>query len=140
MEPSFLRRKDDGSYIVVLLIVIIIGVATGNLLSNWISAKYVEYQIKVATHDLNQELKRQSRIANAQSQASHEQAANRRTQLQAAQQRQRTNDQTGRMLEQTCTEWRKADSNLKTYTTGVEAAKHCMRYNTYVQNGVLIQP
>lgn len=128
MAPSFLKPPKEKFNFVALFITIALGVAAGNLTSNWITAKVVEYQAKQALIEFSKEAERatqESRVRNAAQNAS----------MQEALRRQRAADLTGKKLAQTCQEWRKADSDLKSYTTRTEVEKNCSRYEKYLSTG-----
>lgn len=128
MSPSFLKPPKEKFNFVALFITIALGVAAGNLTSNWITAKVVEYQTKQALIEFSKEAERatqESRVRNAAQSAA----------MQEALRQQRAADRTGQKLAQTCQEWRKADSDLKSYTTRTEVEKNCSRYEKYLSTG-----
>jgi hypothetical protein len=120
-----------------LLATVIIGVAAGNLISNWVTARVVAYQAEVALSELNKA--NAARAVRAQESAAAQARENEAAV--AAQQEQvrerRRNDREGVRLRQTCEEWRRADAQLNTYTTKSEMAKHCGAHERYVEFGQL---
>jgi hypothetical protein len=120
-----------------LLLVVVVGVAAGNLLSDWIGAELAAYRVKQAVDEHG----KSARSAPARSDDksllksfSPEQLL-RRQQEEAREQRRR--DQDGVRLARACEQWRNADAQLRTETTGAEAKKHCALYDRYVNDGVL---
>lgn len=68
VAPSFLKPPKEKINFVALFITIALGVAAGNLMSNWITAKVVEYQTKQALIEFSEETDRatqESRARNA---------------------------------------------------------------------------
>lgn len=130
------QRNTDINYL-ALLAVIVVGVAAGNLLSNWVTSKVIEVQIQQATAETSKALgtQIQSSRAAAAAQASQTAAALAKDEEQVMQTRRE--DRTGVRLLQTCNEWRKADTELNSYTTKSEVSKHCERYERYLQTGSL---
>lgn len=130
MTPSFLEPQKEKFNFFALFITITLGVAAGNLMSNWITAKVVEYQTKQALIEFSKNAERatqESRLRNAAQNAATQEALR----------QQRAADRTGQNLAKSCEEWRKADSELKSYTTRTESAKNCSRYERYVNTGQL---
>lgn len=128
MTPSFLEPPKEKFNFFALFVTISLGVAAGNLTSNWITAKIVEYQTKQALIELSKDAERatqESRLRNAAQNAA----------IQESLRQQRAADLTGKKLAQTCQEWRKADSDLKSYTTRTEVEKNCSRYEKYLSTG-----
>lgn len=128
MTPSFLEPPKEKFNFFALFVTISLGVAAGNLTSNWITAKIVEYQTKQALIELSKDAERatqESRLRNAAQNAA----------IQESLRQQRAADLTGKKLAQTCQEWRKADRDLKSYTTRTEVEKNCNRYEKYLSTG-----
>lgn len=128
MTPSFLEPPKEKFNFFALFVTISLGVAAGNLTSNWITAKIVEYQTKQALIELSKDAERatqESRLRNAAQNAA----------IQESLRQQRAADLTGKKLAQTCQEWRKADSDLKSYTTRTEVENNCNRYEKYLSTG-----
>ncbi len=111
----------------VLLLVIVIGVAAGNLLSNWLAAQIDAYR----GHPAAGSAKGRTGAAQEGTRIPMPSDAFR------AQQEQRRRDRDGVRLGQTCEEWRQAATQLKSETARDEMKKHCGLYERYVQDGVL---
>ncbi len=131
----FETPSSDFAY-VKLFVVVLLAVTGGNLLSNWITARAVEYQLEVAASEATARLKQeaarlQQATAAAQAQSQKEAAA-----FAARVQQARREDKLGVKLGQACAEWTKANQELQSYTTRTEQEKACARLNAYVQSGV----
>ena len=121
----------------VLLIVIVIGVAGGNLLADWLSAQIAAYRGESTG-------KGASKTGRAGGGQAQEPAATKipmpgdiiRTQQEQTRE-QRRRDRDGVRLGQTCEEWRQASVQLKSETARDEMKRHCGIYERYVQDGVL---
>lgn len=126
--------KSDINY-PALLAVIVLGVAAGNLLSNWVTAMVIEAQVQHATAEanktINAQIKSSRDAANMQARRTAEATAASEEQLRLM----RRQDATGVRLAQTCNEWKKADAELHSYTTKTEASKRCDDYERYVESG-----
>ena len=136
LEPSFLRKpRKDANYL-AWLATITVGVTLGNILSTVIMAKAAQYQVEMAMREaaqmMNQAVKDSNEAAAAQARRMTEMNAQQRAQQEA----QRRMDPTGQKLAKACEEWRDADANLHSYTTGQEMQRHCGRYDLYVRNGI----
>ena len=120
-----------------LFLVIVLGVASGNLLSDWIRSELAAYRAKQAAAERGKAV----RSAPARSdeggilKALSPDQLLRRQQEEAREQRRR--DQDGVRLARNCEQWRNADGQLRTETTRAEAKKHCGLYDRYVNDGVL---
>jgi hypothetical protein len=126
--------SSDFAY-VKLFVAVLLAVTGGNLLSNWITARAVEYQLEVAASEASARLKQetarvQQAVATAQSQSQKEATA-----YAARVQQSRREDKVGIKLAQACAEWAKANQELQSYTTRTEQEKACARLNAYVQSG-----
>ena len=130
-----MRNKRDEFNFGLLFITIALGVATGNLISNWVTAKVVEYQARLAADDLRKELQRQSQAISEETKRSIELNAAQTAARQEALRKERAADPTGQKLARACDEWRKADNELKSYTTRTEASKSCSHYESYLNTG-----
>ena len=121
----------------VLLLVILIGVAGGNLISHWVSAQLLAYRAEQAMVNVP----KSGRTAATQGQDSAGSRIPlagdlfRQTQEPAREQRRRDRD--GVRLGRACEEWRQANAQLNSETTGAEMKRHCGIYERYVQDGVL---
>ena len=122
---------------VALFLVVVLGVACGNLLSDWIAAELAAYRVKQALAERSQSSRGAGTRADEGSRnpvAAAEQLL-RGQQEQAREQRRRDRD--GTRLARTCEEWRSADAQLRSETTSAEAKKHCGYYDRYVNDGIL---
>lgn len=120
-----------------LLLVIIVGVTVGNLLSTLITAKVIEYQAQVVIAEANRAFQEQNQKAKSEAASAAQRKAALTAQQQEAMRKQRALDPHGIRLHQACEEWQKADASLRSETTRHESAKHCSRYESYIQTGVL---
>ena len=120
-----------------LFVVILLGVAGGNLLSNWITAKMIEYRMNQAALELTDQLRAQAAqfAREAGAQASRTRIDDQAMGVQVREQRR--NDRIGSKLAQACTDWTKAQSDLNTYTTRTERDRWCGRLSDYVERGAL---
>lgn len=130
------QRDNDINYL-ALLAVIVVGVASGNLLSNWVTAKVIEIQVQEASFEaskaLGAQIQSSRKAAAAQANRTADSIAENEEQIRQT----RRGDRTGVRLQQACNEWRKADAELNSYTTKAEVAKNCDRYENYIQIGTL---
>lgn len=137
LEPSFLRPSPKDANYLAWLATITVGVTLGNILSKVIMAKAAQFQAEMAMHEaaqmMNQAVKESNETAAAQARCMAEMNAQQRAQQEA----QRRMDPTGQKLAKACEEWRAANANLHSYTTGLEMQRHCGRYDRYVLNGTL---
>lgn len=119
-----------------LLVVVVFGVAGGNLLSNWVTAKVVAYEIQQAAREA------EGRLAEANERAAQQrQLRNEVDQAKREEQRQqmrnvRGSGKTGRDLKRTCDDWQRAVEQTDTATARSEATKHCGRYEQYLESGI----
>jgi hypothetical protein len=109
-----------------LLVVIVLGVTGGNLLSNYVTLQAAAYAAKLAMEELHHR-------NNAALQQSAERSAIRKLQLRST----RRDDPYGKHLARACADWRAADADLHTRTTGIEVARNCTRFDNYVETGQL---
>lgn len=130
-----MHSEDEGINYLLLLIVIIVGVMIGNLLSALVTATYVNYQAKQVVAEVSQALQNQAHAAQMAEHQSQQLIVENQLARQEMVRAQRANDTNGVALGRACTEWRNADANLSSYTTRTEAAKHCTRYDHYIQTG-----
>lgn len=109
----------------LLFIVISLGVASGNLLSTWVTARIVAYQVEQASLSLSAEL-------NAQATKIEQQNQQRLLQTRE----QRTTSQIGRFLSKNCEEWKTTHQQYESFTSQQEMDKACKRYTEYLRTGV----
>ena len=144
MSSSSPRFLDSNLDYLVLWLTIISAVALGNLLSNFITASYVEAKAEQATKEAATMLRKQAEQAQrdiAQQQAADEEAqqaaqTQQREQLRA----QRRQDANGQQLGRACAEWTQANTAMHTYTTQSEMTKHCGRLERYLDTGAVVMP
>ena len=115
----------------VLLLVILVGVAGGNLISGWVSAEIEAYRAEQAGARKSGRTSQESTISKIPMPGDFV----RMQQEHAREQRRRDRD--GVRLSQACEEWRQANAQMNSATTGAEMKKHCGIYERYVQDGVL---
>lgn len=137
--------SDDKSVNYLLLMFVIAGgVALGNLTSNWITATYVEFKVASASA----KVARAAEAAASQARDAAATAAVRQWEAEQARRREqnaeqaraaalRKADATGKKLAAICEEWKRADLDFGSYTTGTEVHRHCGRYEQYVKTGVV---
>ena len=123
------------AHYLALFIVISLGVAVGNLSSNYISAKYVAYQANQAAKELQKERVKQQEYFRQQSIEANEwrQAAN-RAQFEMDK-KQRIASVKGIKLRRSCLDWEKAYKQLNTETTKKKMDQSCMEYDRYIHSG-----
>ena len=108
-----------------LFILIAAGVATGNIVSNWITARIAAYELAKAAEVMQRSMNRQAEKSEAQ-------AAEYREQTRA----QRQASALGKRLDAACKDWQNADQQMSTYTTRTESERHCSRYERFLETGV----
>lgn len=134
----------------VLLLIIIVGVTTGNLLSNWIAGKFTTTETnKIVVEESEPEIEvpelETEKLSNPPEDASttnqqdatapEPQNTNKLTQSELIDQRRLDKD--GIRLGKTCEEWRQADKDMDTPTSNRGVDKHCGDYELYLETGVL---
>lgn len=119
-----------------LFLVITLGVASGNLISNWVTAKVATYQFQIAVEQAQSELKAQMAKLRSKSDAQSTVAAAQRTQEAEKMRKMRMGSRTGQDLSRKCTEWTRAAAHTPTATTQAEATKACRHYESYLARGV----
>lgn len=108
----------------LLFTVISLGVASGNLLSTWITARIVAYQVEQASLSLRDELNLQATKIEQQNQQRLFQTRE-----------QRATSQAGRFLSKNCEEWKAAHQQFESFTSQQEMDKACKRYSEYLRTG-----
>jgi len=119
----------------VWLLVIVIGVAGGNLLSTWVTARIVEIRLESAakevTHALRLQSEQVSRAANeAAARADAARIAERERLLQI-----RASDPMGSKLARQCQDWKQMNKQVRSFTAASEEDKSCRRYQHYLETG-----
>jgi Tfp pilus assembly protein PilE len=134
MEP---RSSTSEVNYLLWFVVIALAVAVGNILSTLAIGAFADYQARQALAEVNKTMRVQAQAARKETQRARqvqaEQEATRRQQMR----QQRAADATGTKLGRTCAEWQEADTALNSYTTGAEVARHCGRYEQYLNTGVV---
>lgn len=130
MQP-FHKAEYSGINYFALLVVIVIGVAAGNLLSNFITAKIVEIQVAQAAAEASRAMAAQAQQARRSAHAAAVLQAQHEARLREA----RRMDAIGNRLARACMDWRQADLELHSDTTRLETERHCSRYQRYLDTG-----
>jgi len=118
------RNGFRGEHYFLLLLVITVGVSAGNLASNWITARAVEWQARQILSEFNERMRQQS-----------ERSQDAREQREMALRRQRAESAVGTRLARMCSDWRQTDQLNSTYTTRTEKERHCSIYEDYLRTG-----
>ena len=113
----------------LLFVIMFIAVTGGNLLSNYITARVVEHELRSATNSAVRE-------ADALAAALSEETRERADAARAAVRRERELSATGRTLARQCGEWRRAHRENATEATRQGVARHCARYDSYIDTGI----
>jgi hypothetical protein len=122
---------------ILLLIVITIGVATGNLISNWIIASYLSAEVEKTSVEISKALsnrpKKNQKIINKPTKSIvTEDASSQQSLIE-----QRKLDKNGIRLAKNCSEWTVAHKDMQTQTSERGMKKHCELYDTYIRTGAL---
>lgn len=128
-------RSSAGPSYLGLLIVIIVGVAVGNLLSNWITATIAERRMDMAAREAVKVM----RSVTAQTSQAQIDAAQRAEAARSENQERlvqvRSTDAIGIKLNRQCEDWKQMAAQMKSPTADVEAARACTRYRQYLDTG-----
>lgn len=123
------------AHYLALFIVISLGVAVGNLSSNYISAQYVAYQANQAAKQYQQERAQQQEYSRQQSiEANERRKAANRAQFELDK-KQRIASVKGIKLRRSCLDWERAYQQLNTETAKKKMDQSCMEYETYIHSG-----
>lgn len=129
----------SGSHYIALFFVIAVGVASGNLLSTELTARYVAYQLNAKTEQLRLEQKarqlerferKQRNDALAREIAEAERIE--RLEKQERTREELKNSAFGRKLAKRCEDWKRNHTILNTETTAAESKRHCNNYEDYI--------
>lgn len=130
-----------------LLIVITVGVAAGNLISNWITAKYIDAEVEKETIEISKvvPVAPPKQIAPANTQETIKLSPNISVESKAIENpvnqeqliEQRKLDEIGIRLAKTCNEWTVAHKDMHTQTSERGMNKHCAEYYDYLSFGNL---
>ncbi len=136
LEPD---EGDNGPRMkyLALFLIIVLGVVSGNLISDWLRSELAAYRTKQAPPERGKPARGSSTRSDVDSvlKALSPDQLLRRQQEETKEQRRR--DPEGVRLARNCEQWRNADGQLRTETTHSEARKHCGIYDRYVNDGVL---
>lgn len=123
------------AHYLALFIVISLGVAVGNLSSNYMSAQYLAYQANQAAKQLQRERVQQQEYSRQQSiEANERRMAANRAQSELDKE-QRIRSAKGIRLRRSCLDWDKAYQQLNTETTKKKMDQSCMAYERYIHSG-----
>lgn len=128
-------QSSTGPSYLGLLIVIIVGVAVGNLLSNWITATVAERRMEMAAREA---VKAMQSFTAQTSQAQIEavqRAEAARSENQERLVQVRATDAIGVKLNRQCEDWKQMAAQMKSPTANMEAARACTRYRQYLDTG-----
>ena len=132
----FERPRTRFSYFFLLLI-ITVGVAAGNLLSNWITATIVRIQLEEAAERASRAVDRELKQFRQMTEQQRRQATdNTNAGIEENRQR-RSADPIAAKLRTACAEWSRAEVELKSETARNEASKACALLNQYIDSGSL---
>tara|TARA_R110000787_G_scaffold162309_7_gene275669 strand:- start:3931 stop:4365 length:435 start_codon:yes stop_codon:yes gene_type:complete len=137
MKRRPISRKQIGDTDpLLLLFLIVVGVTSGNLLSNWITAQYVAYQTELAAQEFSR--KASAARERAESENRERQAAARAADYQRQQQSRqlRASSQLGKRLIRECEEWWNAANANSSKAARAEANRRCRKKDQYLDRGV----
>ena len=122
---------------ILLLIVITIGVAAGNLLSNWIIASYLSAEVKKASVEISKALSKKPKkvqkiVTKPTKSIVTEDVSDQQLLIE-----QRILDKNGVRLAKNCSEWTVAHKDMQTQTSERGMKKHCELYDDYIKTGEL---
>lgn len=111
-----------------LFAVVTLGVACGNLLSNYVTSVVAQYQLESVLRSFQESTDRmldeqREKTEAAQAQRHRERVADRRE------------SERGKELARRCAEWQAANRDLDTYTTRTNMNKYCGAYREYLDTG-----
>lgn len=122
---------------IVLLIVITIGVAAGNLLSNWIIATHISAEIEKASVEISKALSKKPKKGQKTINKPTKSTVTEDASSQQALIEQRKLDKNGVHLAKNCSEWTVAHKDMQTQTSERGMKKHCEQYEDYIRTGEL---
>ena len=127
------RSASDGMHPAVLLLVIVVGVAAGNLFSEWAMQQWIDYRtqqlIRESTTDWNRGIAEMPAVDREQAGANG-----------AGSPQTRAESQLGRLLQANCERWTRAEAQYGTGEARRQKARWCGDYRSYVEEGVLPRP
>lgn len=120
-----------------LLILIILGVAVGNFISSWITAKFIEVDIETTSVETPKTPTTKSKKTQQTIKKQPKSVADENTPSQEQFIEQRKLDDNGIRLAKTCSEWVVAHKDMQTQTSERGMNKHCELYQDYIKSGSL---
>lgn len=112
-------------HFLVLFFVIALAVTCGNLLSNYITARFVVYGAQQADNAVAFERQKMTQ----QTQAGLEEISD-------AAKKQRARSKKAKIMWRSCVDWTAMHQQKQTYTTEKESKKQCAIYHRYVDTGL----
>lgn len=126
------------SHYLALLLVITFGTAAGHLVSNYLSATYLNLALKKASANADKAIAVQKQELKEYLQANTIKIAQQTETERLAAMHQRDNSPLGKQLQRDCEDWLTAKKNTPGYTTERESKKKCNKYHEYIETGRLI--
>lgn len=120
-----------------LLIIITVGVTAGNLISNLITAKYIDAEVEKASVEISNELSTKPKKALQTIKKLTKPTAIENTASQEQLIEQRKLDENGIRLAKNCSEWTVAHKDMNTQTSKRGMVKYCEQYQEYIRTGTL---
>lgn len=111
-------------HFIILFFVITLAVTSGNLLSTYITARLVAYELAQANMALNVEHERIADMMQADLDQRHQAAKEQRSRSKKAQ-----------AMWRSCVDWTAMHQQKQTYTTEKESKRQCAIYHRYVDTG-----
>jgi hypothetical protein len=111
-----------------LLILVVIGVAGGNLLSNWLQPRIGAPAVQAIATEASQDRSQQGSQRTSEAQDAAENPPQQESKGRAA-------TEVGQDLARRCMEWQKADEQYHTVTTQLESKRSCDRYTEFLNTG-----
>lgn len=134
-QPRYKQQTGHVDYL-LLLLVITIGVAAGNLLSNWITARIAVYQLEQSVTELSEQLTGQQAASTQRQQQHLEQSRQQQEQRRQQTRNERANSRTGLFLAKSCDEWKATNQRYDNFTSQQEMRKACNQYEKYLETGI----
>ncbi len=129
--------KESPINYIALLLVIIIGVIAGNLISNWITANFIEIEVQTTNVEISKEATKQTEKVEQKVNKQQETPKIQEITNQEYLMKQRELDDIGMRLAKNCSEWQIAHEDMQTQTSERGMKKHCDEYKSYIETGVL---
>ena len=119
----------------VLFFVITLGVAAGNLLSNYVTAAVVAYQLNEVTAELKVQAAVAQEKSDRQAAANRSVAEAKRERLLQQQRQSRANGSLGKRLVRECAEWRRSVNDTQSSYAAEQARLSCKKKEQYINTG-----